>query len=391
MGQLFTIDLKPNGQTLAWSASANYNLALDLIPFTLTELIIEVNLNVTTSSLPGAYNDGWDRVFSTMSLNRGGITYMGFLDVPTAHHAMRYHLGSACPGRPAAQGSSQAAQTVKYYYKWHFGTSPWKVNPVNNRIYYDPFDLTAGVPKSDKADLTLQGTFAAANCIGSGYTINSGTITPYFRGVTNLPGQSVLAAAPLAFPAWEQKDVSSDLASATSNFATSEDFPIGDYLYATLLALKSGTNAARDNAALNNLAIWDSAGNRQIWVANDWDTVEEVTQGAVIGAPPMDDGTTLNQPSIAHSTDKGLGWFSFREIASAPDTDLGLILTGVQKSILQWRFGVGTVTTGKMYIHNMKYVRNAARPSQIVPTLHPEAQKNLVAGVQSGLQPQPQQ
>jgi len=360
------VGMRPNGSTIAFSASASFSLGLDSIPFTLTELYLDISANITTTAAPGVYDDGYDRIITDLSLNKGGITYVGVANLRFLYHGTRFR--DTALKRPVSIAASQTAVTQHFGYRLHFGNSPWTVDATGRRKW-NAFDLTGGIPPAGKGDLVLSGHWAAALGAGSGTTTNAATtITPYFVGLGQLPGEPDSAYMPQAFPAWQSFNYNGDVASTSTAKATREDIPIGDFLAAATVITRQGAapNDVRSDAVLTDWQIFDTVGARDIWSVNAWLAGIMYQQARTNGWPVAEnEAGTLGTPSLNQVADQGLLPFDFLELASAGDPNYGVNLTSIQKSTLQWRFGVASASNAFLDVMYFKYVKN---PGLVAPS-----------------------
>jgi len=74
---------------------------------------------------------------------------------------------------------------------------------------------------------------------------------------------------------------------------------------------------------------------------------------------------TLGTPSLNQVADQGILPFDFVELASAGDPNYGVNLTSIQKSTLQWRFGVASASNAFLDVMYFKYVKN---PGLVAPS-----------------------
>lgn len=332
----------------AWSASGSINLELSPKPYTITEMDIDVYATVNTGATPGAYNDLWDRIISTLALTGKGKTYFAFSNARAMRHFNRFIVKQ--PRRPAPLAASQTGATAHVGYKIHFG-----VNPAN------PFDLTAGIPPSESGNLSLTGTWGAAAAPGSGYTITAASMYVTLHGVMPEPGDVPAQYLPKAFPIWSQRTPTP--VATSSRYATQDNIPAGGFLHSLLVMTFNGSDLPRDDAVLGSIQLYAQTEAREIIKYDVWKVAEIMTQSRYRVDPYLDDEIAEAGASTVPSAvpcDKGLVWLQLADYATKGNALYGADLRNVNTGDLQLRYGVDDATGIEMHVVYRKYELNPA-------------------------------
>lgn len=347
-----------------YAASGSINLEISPVPFTITELLILWDGDFTTTTATW-FNDPFDRIFANLSLDGNGKTYFSFTDLRIPYHLSRYE-GTAYP-KPSVVADSQTNLKVALGWRVHFGIVPYKLDRYG-RWYYDPYDLTAGIPPTDSGNLTLSGAFGAAAAMGTNTTINTASkFQVYAFGVRPAPGDAQSAYWPKAIPKWQ---MSSPAITATSSaFGQTENVPGGDFLHSVLFGTYRGTNNPRNGATLNSFQVWNDLDARTIFkYGGQSSTVTEYKPAEIIsqalapivprGAEDGINGGTAVAPgvmSVTGNQDVGLVYIPFWLQANAAQNPYGADLRAATTGNLQLQFGVDNATSVTCRILYKKY------------------------------------
>ena len=309
--------LFPVGKQQTYTASGPISIDLTTIPGTITELILKVQTTQTTTASPGTYQDPDDRIISNIQVAAGTSTFATFTDMRSAQHFTRRQLRGAAPKRAGAEAASTTAGVRNFLYVFHWGTCPWKIDRASSRCYYDPYDLSAGIPPDLVKSLNLSGNYAANNTPGSGYTVVSATVIPYAQVVIPEAGDQYADYLPKGIPLWSMQNPAQ---SATSSaLSQSIEVPGADFLYSAFLMATLGSTAPRSDSMLNSLGLqWNDG--RQIETYNEADTASMVSQLGFDGWPPSADpnATDAISPAVTQVVDPGLYELAAYKHANGP-------------------------------------------------------------------------
>jgi len=356
--------------SITWSASGSFSLDLSNKPQTICGMWLIVRpSSITTTGTPGTYNDGYDRLISSMTLSGAGHTYFQALDMRTFYYHQRHFLQWLSPKRPAPVAASQTAvYGPQYAYYVHFGVSPLVFNGATGRLDENRWDLSAGIAPSTGGNLTITGNFGAATAIGSGVTINSATIDVYLDCVLPEAGDPLEAYLPRALPAWLQTQPS--LAGTTSAFGTYENVPVGSLLHSITAMTTAGSNSPRSSTVLNSMRLQDVLGSNTVFeygqgaLATDSIAAEIITQQGDL-FPLADDAAsaTIGTFTIGTQSDAGLIHLDVAQYAVRGDPIYGLDLRRVGTGAVQVQYGVQTTSNAALNFFYRRYDFNLAHPS----------------------------
>lgn len=359
---------------VAWSASGNINQELSPIPFPITGVMLILNVDITTSGGPTNYNDYWDRIISNLSLtgfaNGQNKTFFQFSNMRAAYHLSRFQLRDFAVQRPTFVANSQTNNLMKIAYFWHFGTRPFK-----NSGEFDHMDLSAGIPETQKGQLTLNGTWASGtNVVGSATsTTNDADMDIYLFGVQAEPGDAA-PPIPQAFPVWS---MTTPTPTATSTiFGTPYNITSGNFLRALMVMGTRGLTYPRDQQIFNSLRIYDQRENRDVVSfggragagdagGGDYIAAEYITQLGLNAAPRSDDVRqgTVALPSNSQPTDPGLVYFKFSDYTTRVHPLYGADLRGVATGDYRLDMGLNNVTTIATDVVYERYELNPLHPA----------------------------
>lgn len=358
---------------IAWAASGSISQELSPIPFSIGGMYIQSRLNVTTTSATN-YNDYWDRFIATLSLTGqvfgSNRTFLGLTNMRLPYHLMRRELRNFSPSRPTVIPDSTTSGLYQFGTLLHFGCQPFKANGDFNWM-----DMTAGIPPTQKGQLTLGGTWGAAAALGSAnVTINSGNAVIWLYGVQQEAGDQLADYTVRAWPVWS---MTSPTPTATSTgFGTPYNVTSGNYLRDMSLMLTRGSGYPRDNQVLRDVRLFSQLENRPIIEfggqgaagdasGGDYAIAEQWTQ---LGqAKPTDSSLVNGVPSVATAQGSDLGLFHFRLIDYSNKVHplYGADLRHISTGDLRIDWGVGNVTTIALDLLYQRYELNPENPLNV--------------------------
>lgn len=343
----------------AWAASGSISMELSPKPYTITRLGLFMKADVTTTSVTN-FNDYWDRLVANLSLSGRGNTYFDFRNLRIAYHGERFR--GVAPRRPTVIAGSQTNAIQWFGYVFHFGVVPMKFNPNTGKYDDNPYDLTGGIPPSDKGNLTLTGAFAAAGAMGTSVTINNAPMYVQLWGVQAQPGDDPAAYLPRAFPNWQMR---TPTPTATSGaYATQDNVPAGDFLHTMVVMMTNGSNAPRDDGVLGSFKIYNQLEAYDVLQFDQYKIGEMASQLQLSPvAPYSDDGSTLGVPSLNQVSDEGLLFLPLHEQAVTGHPLYGVDLRSVATGDLQARYGVDDATGITLDFLYYKYKLNMDHPA----------------------------
>ena len=319
--------------TQAYSASQSWTQDLSNLPGTITRIDFELEANVTTGVTPGTTQDWIYRLLSSLSLTSNLGSHISLNDLRPVHfHNKKQWDDVVVP--PNAPGASAANAVRKALLRVDFG-----VNPL------DPFDLSAGIPSAPRvSNLALSGTWAAASALGSGYTINAGTLlrTKLYLVIPEMTDHS--DALPKALPVFQT--YKSQPSSATPSLGYTFDVPLGHFWRDILVMVAAGAPPAdnRSSSAVSEVGILvPQQANGQRYKA----TMQEFSEEYRTTAVADDDGTTFGQATIAAGPDVGVGYWDLARLAAGGNPLYGLDMrqsAGVTPGGIQTAFTVANAS-----------------------------------------------
>jgi hypothetical protein len=351
------------GTPQAFSASGQFSIELSPVQGTITELIVFVRSDVTTTTATN-FNDYWDRLISSMSLGGGGGNFFTFSNMRAAYHFTRL-IKTIAAKRPTVVADSQTNALTQFAYLFHFGTQLRLPDGRRNK-----FDLSAGIPPVPRGNLTLSGVFGAAGAMGTNVTTNTGTTLDVYAHVVQpeSAGEGPARWMPRMLPNWSMRTPTPTATSAP--FGTQDDVPGGDFLRSLLVMLTNGTNAPRDSGVLSSLEVYDQRASRSIVrIGGQSDTAPPAVVDEVVGQldsngwPPTDNATTLGVPALTHGHDRGLHAVVLADYSDKADPHYGLDLRGVSTGGVQIRYGVVDATGITMDVVYERYKINPDYPA----------------------------
>lgn len=354
---------------IAWSTAGTISEELSPKPFSITSMFIVLKLIATTTSATN-YNDLYERVISRLSLTGGTKTFFDISQMRLFYHASRFW--GFGPRRQSPIADSITTGDAYFLYCFHFGVAPIKADPRTGMIYYDPLDLTAGIPPVSAGNLNLGGSFAANSAMGSNVTITDGDMDIYLCGWRPDDGDAPSAFQPAMIPVWGMQ--SPTLSATSSAFATEHSIPTGDFLHSIMMLLTNGTNDPRDDSVLNSLELYNQADSQSLFkfggqagAVADYQAAEMLLQFNPAWPIAPSDNVTTAMDSIASggtagtiqvtgpTKDSGLVPIPLWRLARNP---YGLDLRRVGTGDLKLRYGVADATGVAMHLLYRRYQQN---------------------------------
>jgi hypothetical protein len=271
---------------------------LSPVPYSITRIEWHLEANLTTSAAPGTAQDWLWRLVPSLSLSSPLGNHLTLGDIRPLHFENRLRWGGQFT-TPAAPGASATGVLKKALLRFDCG-----VNPM------DPWDLTGGLP-AHLGNLSLAGTWAAATQLGSGYTVNAGTLmrTKLYGVLPEMDGEAIPRAIPVVQTYQPQPSANS------ASLGTTWNFPKGHYLHSIVVMPAAGVRPAdnRTDTALLDIGIGlPVAGNRQPY----YDTWYSFKQEQRMVAVSEDDGNTFGVPTVAAEGDVGVGFMAIARLAA---------------------------------------------------------------------------
>jgi len=315
---------------------------LSPVPYTITRIDWQIEANLTTSGTPGTSQDWLWRLVSSLSLSSPLGNHLTLGDLRPLHFENRLRWGGQFT-TPAAPGATATGALKKAMLRFDAG-----VNPM------DPWDLTGGIP-AHTGNLSMAGTWAAATALGSGYTVNAGTIlrTKLYGVLPETDGEAIPRAIPVCQT--YQPIPSSNSASLGSTW----NFPKGHYLHSIVIMTAAGVRPAdnRTDTALTDIGIGlPVAGNRQPY----YDTWPSFKQEQRIVAVSEDDGATFGVPTVAAEGDVGVGLMAINRLAAGGHPLYGVDNRQAGEGDTQLLFGVANNSNLSLWLFTRHYDLNPA-------------------------------
>lgn len=353
--------------TVAFAGSGTISLELSPVPATVCGLIVIVRTSITTTTVT-AFNDYWDRIISRLNLvgqvGSENKTFFDFSNMRLPYHWSRRMLGRFAPRRPTITADSQSSAVLKQIaYVIHFGTNPVKPNGEPNWM-----DLTAGIPPTQKGQLTLGGTWGAAAAPGTNVTVGTDSLLEvYLYGVRDEAGDNSMVQA---YPVFSMTTPTPTATSTT--WGTTYNVTAGNFLKMLAIMQTNGTNAPRDNQVLNSLRLYHQLENRPIIEfggragssdsgGGDYQIAELFSQLGII--VPSDNNATLGVPAWTDSYDEGLVFLHLSEYSNRVHQLYGADLRKVATGDVRLDWGVADATGIALDVLYQRYELNRAHPA----------------------------
>ena len=357
----------------AFTTSGAISLEIAPTPITITRMAIVIRASITTGSATN-FNDYWDRMISSLTLNWAGHTVFSFQNMRPAYHHTRFVPPTTKRPTVIANGVTDDV-TQQPAYIFHFGVAPLTVDQ-HGMVHDNPFDLTAGIPPVGVGNLTLTGNWPAfEDTMGTNVDIADAPFDVYLWGIQPLPTDPPELWMPRAIPSWQ---MSTPTPTATSSpFATIYNIPAGGHLHSMTVMLTNGTNAPRQDDILNSLRLYSAKEARSIITyggqasgvqgLSQYQAAEILSQQYVNGWVPTDDSPdgTLGVPSVLQGRDSGLVHFPIARYIDPrrPMAEYGADLRQLATGDLQLNQGVEDATGINMFVLMRKYNLYAEHPA----------------------------
>jgi hypothetical protein len=329
--------------TDAYASGGSIAHELSPLPYTVTRIDWRIESNLTTSASPGTSQDYIWRLISSLSLSSPLGNHLTLGDLRPLHFENRFRWGGHTFATPAAPGASATGVTKNVHLRLDMG-----VNPL------DPWDLTGGIP-AHVGNFSLAGTWAAATQVGSGYTVNAGTLlrTKMYGVLPEQDGEAIPRAIPVIQTYQPQPSANS------ASLGTTWNFPKGHYLHSLTIMPAAGVRPAdnRSDTALQDIGIGiPVAGNRQPF----YDTWPSFRQQERYIAVAEDDGTTFGVPTVAPEGDPGVAYLPIHRLAAGGHPLYGVDNRQAGEGDTQLLFGVVSSTNLSVWLLTRHYDLNPA-------------------------------
>jgi len=349
------------GARSVYAASGNINEDLSL-PYTITRLGVTLILDIDTTSQT-LYNDYFDRAISSLALATPTRTFFNFTSMRAAYHSQRFRLGMLSPRRPDPPIDSYTGGTTNNFYItyiFHFGVAPMKVNSAG-MLVDNPFDLTGGIPPTSANQLTLSGVWgAAAACAGSSTIQTTETVLRYYAwGVQQTPGDRYEDYMPQAYPEWTMRTPTPTATS--SEFATTDNVPVGSFLHSMMVMTTNGTNDPRTDDVLTSFKLkLPNDGGREILSYRSWYAAMRYAQAGHFWGVDLEE-----VPAITEDHDAGLLWVPLVPYVRPPQghEHYGADLRGLTTGDLSMEYGVNDATGISMPVVYHRYTLDSQHPA----------------------------
>jgi hypothetical protein len=331
--------------TLDFSASNSDSIALpkDGIITSIVLVADPYQHDVTTATIT-VVQDAVDRLISALSIT-GRPTYFSLSNTPLYLKAVsaqnkKVYAGAVIHGDLAT--GVGADNTSVQAWVLHFGA-------LND---FDPFDITAGIPAEDEANLSLIATFGASDLIA--VTSANGTVdtaTDVYAMIFGVQGLSKAYRERLPIPEFQHQHQNSPTSTTSFNLQPSR------YLRRSTivnLAVEASNNQPRNDTNITDLSLIFTKGQRiSLFDRFRWDVVR-AGLGAWSRGPEVDrDGAAAVAPG-------GLAGVTQIDWAKLTGNPYGLNLYGYQEGQAVIQATMGT-TTGSIHVYHEYY--NFADPS----------------------------
>lgn len=328
--------------TDVYNAGGGIAHELSPLPFAVTRIDWQLEANLTTSAAPGTSQDWLWRLINALSLSSPLGNHLTLGDLRPLHFENRLRWGGQFT-TPAAPGASATGIVKHAILRFDCG-----VNPL------DPWDLTGGLP-ARLGNLSMAGGWAAATQLGSGYTVNAGTLlrTKLYGVLPEMDGEAIPRAIPVIQTYQPQPS------SNSASLGTSWNFPKGHFLHSIVIMPTAGVRPAdnRSDTALLDIGIGlPVAGNRQPY----YDTWYSFKQEQRIVAVSEDDGNTFGVPTVAAEGDVGVGMLAVARLAAGGNPLYGIDDRNAGEGDTQLLFGVNNSAQLSVWLLTRHYDLNPA-------------------------------
>lgn len=217
--------------------TANTTTTVDLPENTyITQIDCQIKLNVTPGSSVSTKEDHFGRIIDACSIKASRART--FFDVSDGRqwqwwNYMVYEGQLALDALPAAGGS---ATDIYGMFRIHLGFDPT-----------DPFDPSVVIPGPHVSNLEHRITWGSASDLGTGFTINSGEMTLTVYELSLEPGETEASiwTQGLVDPRVEARTI--DIDAVYSNLSLTDDVPVGDILYQSLVMVVDSSDNRSDS------------------------------------------------------------------------------------------------------------------------------------------------
>lgn len=318
---------------------------LSPVPFTITRIDWELEQNLTTTATPGTNQDWLYRILASLSLSSPLGNHLTLGDLRPLHFENKFRWGGQFTP-PAAPAASATGVMKRGIIRMDCGVNP-----------QDPWDLTGGIP-AHLGNLSLSGGWAAATNLGSGYTINAGTLlrTKLYGVLPEADGEAVPRAIPII------QTYSPTPGGASASLGTSWNLPKGHFLHSITVMVAQGVRPAdnRSDTALLDFGVGlPVAGNRQPYY-DQWYSFKQEQRSY---SAADDDGNTFGVPTLAAEGDVGTAYFPINRLAAGGNPLYGVDNRNAGEGDTQLLFGVNNATNLTVWLLTRHYDLNPAAGS----------------------------
>ncbi len=346
----------------AYTAGGTINLQLGPTDYTITSMLLLLRADLSAAGAETPVNDYYDRIIGRLTLTHMGRTVFSVPSMRLLYHHTRFQPPSTLRPSPVGDDATNALRYVGYYL--HFG-----VRPFMNGMY-NPFDLSAGIPRVGVGNLTLTGTWGDASAPGTNVTVNDAPLHVYMNGVRGEVGRDTDADwMPRMLPSWNGVTIPTPVTSTAHQ--SGYDIPASGFLNSLTVQVTRGADDPRDDEVLSGIRLRESReGHNVISYGGEAETVgrykvaEIMSQIGVGYMPPSDNGAALGQPAWSRESNAGLIHFPIQRYVDPRRTlsEYGAALDELGDGAVRLQYGVINATDVNMTAILRKYVPNEAHP-----------------------------
>jgi len=316
--------------TIAFSASTKVGVDLPRDRL-ITEIDLLFEVQHDNGSAVTESQDAFYKMLGGLSIEgSGGVQFLNLNDARLLHFLNQLDYQGTFHAPHIDDGASGNDKTAKVPLRIHFGN-----NPLN------PFDLSAGIRAEDLSELKLYVSWPAADRGGTGITTDTASLVRLMvKGVQGLtPGER----ARVAVPKVGQTDHT--IAATATDLGKTFDLPTGAHLRRSLIMLLDNTaapNDVRNDTRITEMGlILPKQQNRRPFVCS-WYQARFHTLGRHGGEVAQDDGTTLDDPTVAITPEIGIVLLDYREFTVMTADPWGLNMVSAAEGDVKLGFTIVT-------------------------------------------------